>query len=483
MLRRFASFVWLPVLAMAAVAGLQAQDGRAEHPSRSDRLVIHEWGTFTSLQDEDGRTLAGINTDDEPVPEFVHRILDFPRLVTGPSALAPVFFKALPPCHPDALMRLETPVMYFYPPAGSPLPPVDIEVRFRGGWLTEFYPDAVLDAPGFDGRRFGPISARATGTLRWDDVRIGSDVGQLPATDAHVWLAPRDVAAADVTVGHERERYLFYRGVGNLEAPLQVRRSPSANGRGDELLIVADPQVSSTLEAPLRIPALWLVDVRDSGSVAWRRLPGRAISPSGQIIMKKEAPIAAQFPAADYDHAHLADLRADMHAALVEDGLFRDEAAAMLSTWEAAYFASPGLRLFFLMPQAWTDRVLPLHVSVPADITRTMVGRIELVTPAQRELLDVIAAGPASTPAWLTSSATEDVRTAIQRLSTAGGPVVLDDVGIRMPADYAAYVRLGRFRNALLLAAARNRPMPGLSDFTRNYRIAYYQPPVVAQVQ
>src|ERR1039458_980515 len=37
-------------------------------------LVVHEWGTFTSLQDEAGRTLGGINTDDEPVPAFCHDV-------------------------------------------------------------------------------------------------------------------------------------------------------------------------------------------------------------------------------------------------------------------------------------------------------------------------------------------------------------------------------------------------------------------------
>ena len=30
-------------------------------------IVVHEWGTFTSLQDELGRAIGGINTDDEPV--------------------------------------------------------------------------------------------------------------------------------------------------------------------------------------------------------------------------------------------------------------------------------------------------------------------------------------------------------------------------------------------------------------------------------
>ena len=34
-------------------------------------LVVHEWGTFTSLQDESGQAIGGLNTDDEPVPKAV----------------------------------------------------------------------------------------------------------------------------------------------------------------------------------------------------------------------------------------------------------------------------------------------------------------------------------------------------------------------------------------------------------------------------
>ena len=41
----------------------------------TDKLVIHEWGTFTSLQDEAGRSIGGINNDDEPLPKFVHDLL------------------------------------------------------------------------------------------------------------------------------------------------------------------------------------------------------------------------------------------------------------------------------------------------------------------------------------------------------------------------------------------------------------------------
>ena len=67
-----------------------------------------------------------------------------------------------------------------------------------------------------------------------------------------------------------------------------------------------------------------------------------------------------------------------MRGTLVADGLFDDEAQAMLNTWNRAYFEKHGLRVFFSVPRAWTDHRMPLALSVPADITRVMVGRIEL---------------------------------------------------------------------------------------------------------
>ena len=36
--------------------------------------VAHEWGTFTSFQDEGGNAISRINIDDEPVPDFVHKL-------------------------------------------------------------------------------------------------------------------------------------------------------------------------------------------------------------------------------------------------------------------------------------------------------------------------------------------------------------------------------------------------------------------------
>jgi hypothetical protein len=149
MVRRFCFGLAWAVLVSALSATASAES--------SDKLVVHEWGTFTSLQNERGEQLAGINIDDEPVPKFVHNLN--PLVLQSSYALREVFSKGAPQRHPYVTVRLETPVIYFYPPAGQRGPmKVDVDVSFRGGWLTEFYPNAVAVAPGLkeNSFEFGP---------------------------------------------------------------------------------------------------------------------------------------------------------------------------------------------------------------------------------------------------------------------------------------------------------------------------------------
>ena len=104
-----------------------------------------------------------------------------------------VYFKGAPRVHPDVIVRLETPVIYFYPPAGAKLPAsVDVDVAFRGGWLTQFYPDAKAAVPGLENGRFefGPLGKATVGSLAWHDLRVGGEANG-PETTSPVWLAPR----------------------------------------------------------------------------------------------------------------------------------------------------------------------------------------------------------------------------------------------------------------------------------------------------
>src|SRR5207247_2643045 len=129
-----------------------------------------------------------------------------------------------------------------------------------------------------------------------------------------------------------------------------------------------------------------------SGACAFRSLDPATLSGDSEKVLRSTP---ETFEEREFGAANLAQLRSLMRQALVEDGLFADEADALLNTWELSYFKSAGLRLFFIVPRAWTDLYLPLRNSARAQVQRVMVGRIELVTPGQRELLQKIATGPA----------------------------------------------------------------------------------------
>ena len=403
-------------------------------------LTVHEWGTFTSLQDEAGRTLGGINSDDEPVPAFCHDTAW--GLVARPSALPPVADKGASRCHPDVTMRLETPVLYFHLPPGASGPvKASVNVTFRGGWLTQFYPAAETASLSSS----ASLTEAATGTLAWNDLQIGVEA-KGPETSERVWIAPRAVEAASVTATNgESEKFLFYRGVGHLACPLQVTRA------ADSTMLECKSQVGASLAncLPMSVQHLWLASFRADGACAFRALPSvtlEAQSAPGKPPVLFTTP--AGFQPGEFAAANLNRLRSEMHAALQAEGLFPDEADALLNTWEVSYFKSAGLRLFFMVPRAWTDAYLPLEVSVPSEIKRAMVGRLELVTPEERALLKNLAQGKVPTQAWA-------------HFDMTGNQAIVRGA---MPAVYRD---LGRFRNALLLDEYQARPTPALEAFIR----------------
>ncbi len=71
-----------------------------------------------------------------------------------------------------------------------------------------------------------------------------------------------------------------------------------------------------------------------------------------------------------------------VQAQLEAQGLFADEARAMVRAWARSWFASPGTRVLWLVPRERVDALLPLTlVPAPASLVRTFVGRLEVVTP------------------------------------------------------------------------------------------------------
>lgn len=462
----------LALIALVVFSGIVAA---ADAPSSAGaKWAVHEWGTFTSLQDESGNAVGGINTDDEPVPKFVHRYADL--LLLTPTQVPAIFFQGAPRCHPDVTLRLETPVLYFHPPASRPnVQGVKVKAMFRGGWLTEYFPAADATAPGvragsFGG--FGHLTGKTVSTLSWDDLEVGGAWAG-PPTEQHVWTAPRAVEAASVLGRNgEAENFLFYRGVAHIDAPIRV----SQESDGNELVLKSQwPPAGGG--KPVKVRSLWLVDIQEDGKMAYRPVPSMTLG-GGALELVKTPGI---FPSGDYRADNLAKLKATLHHALVGEGLFSDEANALLNTWELSYFKSAGMRLFFLAPRAWTDSYLPLGVSVPSEITRVMVGRIELVTVKERNILRQIGRLPAQA---ITNQAVrfyqhfyaEIARNGNALQAVDAGRITLAEFGVAVPESYKLYLRLGRFRNALVLDEEKRRPTKGLGQMIDTYRLAGYVP-------
>lgn len=436
----------LSVLALIVVPPALAADGR---------LTVHEWGTFTSLQGDDGRAIAGVNTDDEPVPSFVHSIGN--AVARGNSELSPVFESRVrttkgnvPRLHPDVTMRLETPVIYFYLPglpAREKRRTVDVRVAFNGGWLSQYYPDAQTNTTDEDiaAKRLTPATV---GTLAWKGLEIGAGDGG-PATQDKVWLAPRRVKAASLrAAGGESEKFLFYRGVGHLEAPIAAVR------KNNEL----------RLEGGDGIHRIWRVDVRGDGTVAYRR------QNQGQRHF-------VAFTPADYSKANLKTLRRQLHAALKDEGLYGDEATAMLETWDYSYFRAAGERVFYIVPPSWTNKTLPLEISAPADITRVMIGRIELLNPVQQEALARLRSASLDGFDTFIDKGTQNGSNRELFMAVSSGKKPISALGADVPPAYKDYLLLGRFRDAVVLNEQARRPKSPLARFIEKNDIAMHKLP------
>ena len=323
---------------------------------------------------------------------------------------------------------------------------------FHGGWLSEFYPNAELTAPGLKQMNLNPGTV---GRLCWDNLQVGTDAAG-PETDEAVWLTPRLTDAANVTTpAGQSESYLFYRGVGNFAGPVRVRTDRLSK----QLTIYTDLDTSSQHH----FPAAWLVHVRSDGALAFRRLEGFTASASD---VEPHLSSSSEFAETDFSPNYLAVLKGEMHDMLVKQGLYEKEATAMLNTWNRAYFESPGLRLFYVMPEELVDARMPLKLSVDADIARVMVARVELISPEQRELIERLRRGPVSTSGWL-----KQIPDSPAKVRFFTGRSDFGDLGVEIPKDYQSYLDLGRFRNALVRAEQRLRPTAELNQFMTTYRL------------
>lgn len=295
------------------------------------KLVVHEWGTFTAVAGADG---TAVNwrplTGPSDLPSFVYDQAHPGLRGTGRATKGQT----------SGNVRMETPVIYFY--VDEPRH-VWLSVKFTGGSLTEWFPKVA---------RFTP------GELDWGQILVlpdtPADHARMPeATAKGHYFAARETDAALVRVcstdRDEYEKFLFYRGVGSFDLSLTARLA----GTTLDLRTAGDPVPAMVFER--RGDRVGFVETR----------------------VGKTSAIVAR-PALDDD---IPGVLARLEALLVADGLYPREAKAMTATWRDHWFED-GLRVFYLLPRAEIDALLPLSINPsPTEYERTIVGRIEVITP------------------------------------------------------------------------------------------------------
>jgi hypothetical protein len=322
------------LLIAGVLASAEAPHGTATlFEADPHRLVVHEWGTFTSVAGADGAAVEWTPLVAPPdLPCFVDKV-QFESKGWIPGTV-----------------RMETPVLYFY---ASQDMTVDVRVRFRQGVVTEWYPRADV-AP----MKIQPETIRKpdlVGTLAWTGVRVlpkATEAFPVEPGESHYYAA-RATDAAPLQVGTQHEKLLFYRGVGMFPPPLNA-------GIHDD----GDVAIQASTGSPV-------------GDVIVFENRGGVVSYQALRVNARNVKLA--LPASP---SSVRTLGAHLVRLLVSNGLFKREAEAMVETWRDSWFEE-GTRLLYIVPPASVDEILPLRVTPsPERVARVFVGRLEVFTPA-----------------------------------------------------------------------------------------------------
>src|SRR3989440_380859 len=309
-------------------------------------LTAHEWGTFTSIAGRNGSAVEWLPlTGSTDLPGFVEhfRHAGFKLGLRG-------------------TVRMETPVLYFY---GSREGTVSVKVSFAKGMITEWYPHATRVEPTaniFDATLLQP---HPDGSIAWDSVTVSPNVQEkFPRENSgNHYYAARMTSSTPLRVqtpaGEQQEKFLFYRGVSTFSVPLSATLTS-----GGKLLVENQGQEE--------IPNTILFEHR--GDRVGYRIGGALQKDS--LLDPPEI------------SGTIGDLGRELEGILVAQGLYQDEAHAMVETWRGSWFEE-GSRLLYIVPAAFVDGVLPLSIHpAPAQTVRVFVGRLEIVTPATERAVE-----------------------------------------------------------------------------------------------
>jgi hypothetical protein len=358
----------------AALLILAAHTARAES---KPNFVVHEWGTFTSVQGGDGELLSWRPLQTSELPDFVYN-WSKPGLNRYSSPVpnsAPFASKVAM----VTLQRMETPVIYFY---SDKTMSVDVSVGFPKGLITEWYPQASQIGPSLPAKTNVASGALSESRAIWKNLLVAPEQTieqlRLPTdkSGGHYFAARKTGADVVQTTFMEQgktvaetDKFIFYRGAGSFKTPLHVsvdrKNSVVVKNTGSE-----------------KLSGLFLISIHKTNNETYGAVTS-AKNLAGEYSLEwpmfgRLAHNWKSYPLAEFQAAIIAQ----MEAALISEGLFPDEAKAMVNTWKDSWFTEEGERVLYILPRAWTDETLPMTLNPkPELLVRVMVGRAEIIMP------------------------------------------------------------------------------------------------------
>ncbi|MEO6098412.1 MAG: hypothetical protein ABIW76_23175 [Fibrobacteria bacterium] len=347
-------------LALIAVAGpLQAT------ALAGNALEVHEWGTFTTLNSSAGMPLGGLYVDATRLPAFVNGLPYFNYdAAKGWASLEKLR---------GVTVKMETPVLYFYSQTEMA---VDVKVGFQGGTISQWYPSCHECETDPTTASVDFAAAPYRGHIGWKATVLAPGT-VLPYTTAASgletpeWTAPRNTES-NLIKGEkgEIEKFLFYRGLGNFPATVDIRFRPDGQLAVKNL---GSDDIASLMVYERSYGPMYVSDA----ATIWYNGSMKA---GGEIVLKRDK------ASTEYGQgfAAMETFRVELQKA----GLTNSESRALLNTWYNGYFIEGGIKAFWIVPRAQVDRILPLTiVPEPGKLERVIVGRSEILTPEFEQAL------------------------------------------------------------------------------------------------
>lgn len=336
-------------------------------------LWAHEWG----VQSFDSQ---GVPTEGT-LPSWFHQ--------SASPAATPSPVRHLPADNGDR----ELPVLHFYSPRGpSPIIPIGIEVGFRRGAATHWFPQvqglrtaAQANSPTSLREREGLLRARAarepfgvvlspldrdpTRQLFWDFLELRARPAQSPHATTVPWIrAARALDALWVNGAQESERFVFYEGV-TRERPLVRLVRGNRYSPGHRHIIVHNRSAYPVHDV--------FLTHREEGRVYVVYVPRVPAGRRAGFILEEHAIARAEFSESTRGRlrARLSTTNREEESgcSMLRDPAIPTESATshrlydgevdlVLQTWGADFFDGAGTTLLYREDITYLDAMMPMSI-------------------------------------------------------------------------------------------------------------------------